>query len=73
MTVLTELNAISLTGTAAAAAQARGVNLGALASLAKTHTIELKTALTNVLAVHPSSGGDSTNYSALQTIIAELA
>jgi hypothetical protein len=73
MTVLTELNAISLTGTANAAAQAKGVNLAALVSLAKTHTIELKTALSNVLAYHPNTGGDTTNYSSLQTIIAELA
>lgn len=73
MTVLTELNAISLTGTAAAAAQAKGVNLTALVANAKTHTIELQRALANVLAVHPNSGGNSTNYSSLQTIIAELA
>jgi hypothetical protein len=73
MTVLTELNAISLTGTASAAAQSKGVNLAALVSLAKSHTIELKTALTNVLAYHPNSGGDTTNFSALSAIVAELA
>jgi hypothetical protein len=73
MTVLTELSAISLTGTAAAAAQAKGVNLAALVSLAKTHTIELQRALSNVTAFHPNSGGDTTNFAALQTIIAELA
>jgi hypothetical protein len=73
MTVMTELNAISLTGTANAAAQSKGVNLAALVSLAKTHTIELQRALSNVLAFHPNTGGDTTNYSSLQTIVAELA
>ena len=73
MTVLTELNAISLTGTANAAAQAKGVNLAALVTLAKTHTIELQRALANVLAYHPNTGGDTTNYSALQAVVAELA
>ena len=73
MTVLAELNSISLTGTAAAAAQAKGVNLGALVALAKSHTIELARALANVQAFHPNSGGDTTNYSSLSTIIGELA
>jgi hypothetical protein len=73
MTVLTELSAISLTGTAAAAASAKGVNLGALVALAKTHVIELHLILSNVQAFHPNSGGDTTNYSSLSTIIAELA
>jgi hypothetical protein len=73
MTVLTELNAISLTGTAAAAAQARGVNLAGIVALAKTHVIELQRSLANVLSYHPNSGGDSTNYAALQAIVAELA
>jgi hypothetical protein len=73
MTVLTELSAISLTGTANAAAQAKGVNLAALVSLAKTHTIELQRSLANVLAYHPSSGGDATNFASLTAIVAELA
>jgi hypothetical protein len=73
MTVMTELNAISLTGTASAAAQARGVNLAGIVALAKTHVIELQRSLANVVAYHPSAGGDAANYAALNTIIAELA
>jgi hypothetical protein len=73
MNVLTELSAISLTGTANAAAQAKGVNLAALVSLAKTHTIELQRSLANVLAFHPNTGGDTTNFASLQTIVNELA
>ena len=72
-TALTDLNAISLTTTAKAAASARGVDIAALATLAKSHIIELRTLLQAIVAVHPSTGGDASNYAALNTIIGELA
>jgi hypothetical protein len=72
-TCLTDLNAISLTASAKAAASAKGVDIAALVALAKSHTIELTALLKAIVAVHPSSGGDSTNYASLNTIISELA
>ena len=72
-TALTDLNAISLTTTAKAAASVKGVDIAALVALAKTHAIELAALLKQIVAVHPSTGGDATNYAALNTIIGELA
>jgi hypothetical protein len=73
MTALTDLSAISLTATAKAAALKKGVDLAGLVTLAKEHVIECQRVLNSVIALHPSSGGDSTNFAALQAIVAELA
>jgi hypothetical protein len=73
MTALTDLTAISLTATAKAAASAKGEDLSALVALAKSHITELTTLLKAIVAIHPSSGADATNYAALNTIIGELA
>jgi hypothetical protein len=72
-TCLTDLNALSLTSTAKAAASAKGVDLAALVTLAKSHSVELSALLKQIVAVHPSTGADSTNYAQLATIIGELA
>jgi hypothetical protein len=72
-TALTDLSAISLTSTARAAASAKGVDLTALVTLAKSHAIELSALLKQIVAVHPSTGGDLANYNQLNTIIGELA
>jgi hypothetical protein len=72
-TVITDLNAISLTNTAKAAASAKGIDITSIVALAKSHAIELKALLTQILAYHPSTGGDASNYTALQAIIGELA
>jgi hypothetical protein len=73
MTALTDLSAISLTSTAKAAASAKGVDLPTIVALAKTHVIELAALLRSIVAVHPSTGGDASNYNALVAVIAELA
>jgi hypothetical protein len=73
MTVMADLNAISLTGTAKAAVSAKGADLGSLVTQAKLHTIELQTILRQIVAVHPSGGGDAANFAALNTVVAELA
>jgi hypothetical protein len=73
MTVLTDLNAISLTPTAKAAASTKGEDLSALVELAKTHTAELSALLKQIVAIHPSTGDDATNYAALNAILGELA
>lgn len=72
-TVLTDLNAITLTTTAKAAAQAKGANLPDLMNLCKEAAIELSRLITETQKYHPSGGGDATNYAALTTIIGELA
>jgi hypothetical protein len=73
MTALADLNAIALTATAKAAVSAKGEDLSALVALAKTHITELSALLKLIVAVHPNSGGDASNYAALNTIIGELA
>jgi hypothetical protein len=73
MTCLADLSAISLTSTAKAAALKKGADLPTLITSAKEHTVELVRVLTNIIALHPSSGGDATNYAALQAVVAELA
>jgi hypothetical protein len=73
LTALTELKAISLTGTAKNAASAKGVDLPALVAQAQLHITELSTILKQVIAFHPTSGGDAANLSALNAVLAELA
>ena len=72
-TAFTDLSAITLTATAKAFAATQAVDIVGLLALAKTHSTELTTLLKAIQAVHPSSGGDSTNYGTLTTIIGELA
>jgi hypothetical protein len=73
MTVMTDLNAVSLSATAKAAAAAKGVDLSSAVNLAKLHVLDLKASLAAITAVHPSTGGDTTSYNALVAVIAELA
>lgn len=72
-TTLTDLSAITLTANAKAYASARGVDINSMLALAKSHSLEFTTLLKNIVAAHPSGGGDAANLAALNTIIAELA
>jgi len=72
-TVLTDLSAITLTSTAKAASSVKGVDIVGLMTLAKSHATEMTLLLKAIQAVHPSTGGDSTNYASLTAIINELA
>jgi hypothetical protein len=72
-TTLFDLSAITLTATAKAAAAIRGVKLADIMALAKTKALELSSLLRSIQAVHPSTGGDASNYASLTAIIAELA
>jgi hypothetical protein len=72
-TALTDLSAIVLTSTAKAAASTKGVNITDMMALAKSHATELSSLLQAIKAVHPSTGGDATNYASLSAIINELA
>jgi hypothetical protein len=72
-TAFTDLSAITLTSTAKAAASVKGVNITDMMALVKSHATEMTSLLQAIKAVHPSTGGDSTNYASLSAIIAELA
>jgi hypothetical protein len=73
MTALTDLKAISLTTTAKKAGAVKGVDLGVLVTQAQLQITELETTLKQIVAFHPSGGGDASNYSALNAVLAELA
>jgi hypothetical protein len=72
-TALTDLGAITLTATAKAAASIKGVDIVGLMTLAKSHATELTALLKTIQSVHPSTGGDASNYASLTAIIGELA
>ncbi|MGJ5095607.1 hypothetical protein ACQR18_26265 [Bradyrhizobium oligotrophicum] len=72
MTVLTDLKALSLSQNAKTVVAAKGADLGSLLTLAQQHTIELQAILKQIIAHHPSSGGDATNYAALGAVLAQL-
>lgn len=73
MTALTDLKAIALTANANKVGSAKGANLAALVAQAQLQITELVILLKQIVALHPSGGGDATNYAALNTILAELA
>jgi hypothetical protein len=70
---LTDLSSLTLTTTAKAAGSIKGVDVVGLMTLAKTHATELTALLKQIQLVHPSTGGDSSNYALIGTIIGELA
>jgi len=47
--------------------------LATLVGTAQLHVIELQTVLKQIVALHPSGGGDAANYAALNAVLAELA
>lgn len=71
MTVLAELNAITLTGTAKSAVSAKGADIGALHQQAKLATAELQKILRQIISHHPTGGGDAANSAAFTTILNE--
>jgi hypothetical protein len=68
----TDIAAFTPTSTARAALVSAGTNLDELNALLATHLVEAKRLLTQIIALHPSTGGDSTNYSALVATLAKL-
>ena len=73
MTLLTELNSLSITANAKKVFAAKGVDATSLITAAKETTIELQRILTIIIGLHPSSGGDAANAATLASILAELA
>lgn len=72
MTVMTELNAITLTVTAKAAVSVKGGDISALLNEAKLATADLQKVLRQIILHHPSGGGDAANAAAFATILAEI-
>lgn len=73
MTVLADLKAIAMTTNAKNVVSAKGADLNALVQTAEQHVIELQALLKQIIAVHPSGGGDASNYTALGSVLAQLA
>lgn len=71
-TVTTDLNAIALTTNAKTLAIAKGTDLNALISHAKLKAAELRVILAQIIALHPTGGGDAANLTSLNTILGEL-
>jgi hypothetical protein len=46
--------------------------LQSLVAMAQQHITELEIVLKQIIAIHPSTGGDAANYSALNAVLAEL-
>lgn len=73
MTVKTDLNAITPTANAKSVVFGKAQDIASLTALVKQHTDELKVVLAQLIALHPSGGGDASNLSALQAVLAQLA
>ena len=72
MTVLAELNAIALTANAKAIGQTKACNMDSLMGQARLVTADLQKIVKQVIAHHPSGGGDAANLAALNAVLAQL-
>lgn len=74
-TCLTDLKTLYplITANAKSVVSAKGTSLTSLVLQAEQLTSELTVILKQIYSLHPSSGGDASNYASLATIIAELA
>jgi hypothetical protein len=73
MTVLADLTAITPTANAKGVVSAKGADLTVLIGNAKQHIIELQAVLKQIIAHHPTGGGDAANVTALNAVLAQLA
>jgi glycine/D-amino acid oxidase-like deaminating enzyme len=73
MTALSDIKAISPTANAKAVVTAKGADINALMAMAQQHAGDLKVVVAQIVALHPTGGGDAANFAALQAVLAELA
>jgi hypothetical protein len=73
MTVLADLTAIAPTANAKNVVSAKGTDLTFLIGNAKQDIVELQAKLKQIIAHHPTSGGDAANLTALNAVLAQLA
>ncbi len=72
MTTKTEVAAIVPTANAKAVVSARGADISGLMLLLQQHAIEMMALTKQIIALHPTGGGDASNLTALQAVLAEL-
>ncbi len=72
MTTKTEVAAIVPTANAKAVVSARGADISGLMGLLGQHAIEMMALTKQIIALHPTGGGDASNLTALQAVLAEL-
>jgi len=63
------VSAITLTQTAMQAGYNAGTNLEGLIGVLQDHVTEVHILLNQILAIHPSTGADATNYTTLQGLL----
>jgi hypothetical protein len=67
--IKTDLGALAVTATAKAAGELKGVDMAGLIAQALVETSDLTRLLKQIVAIHPSGGGDSANYTVLSNAI----
>jgi hypothetical protein len=72
MTVKAEVVAITPTANAIGVVSAKGSNITGLMLLLQQHAVEMQILIKQVIALHPSGGGDAANLTALNNILSEL-
>lgn len=72
MTVLADLNALSLTANAKSTLSTKGTGDAMLIANVRQHVIELQALLKQLISHHPSGGGDAANLSSLNALLAQL-
>jgi hypothetical protein len=73
MTAKTDFDAISHTANSKQVVRTAGADVASLTALIDSNISELKYLIGQFQAKYPSTGGDSTNYAALTSVLAELA
>lgn len=73
MPVHTDLSAITPTSIARTAFKNAGTDLDDLLAQVNVQVTDLKRLLNQIISTHPNSGGDTTNHTALVSLLAELA
>jgi hypothetical protein len=71
-TIRQNLAAVTLTANAKAVGEAAGVNLASLQTQLDSHLVEAAILLKQIIALHPSGGGDAANLTALQNLLVSL-
>lgn len=72
-TLRASLAAITPTARANLAGQQQGVNLASLLAQLDTHAGEMQILLKQIIALHPTGGGDASNLTTLQSLLTSLA
>lgn len=73
MTTLTDIKAVTPTANAKTVVATKGGDITTLMALAQQHAAELQAIVREIIARHPSGGGDAANLTALNNILSALA